>query len=247
MKILQQITLTLLLMLTCSTTDSNAQQSRKLIALGNEMYRTGKFKEASQFYSQALKADTSSISTGAYNLGNALYQQKQPEAARKAYEANINRTKDPAKNAGANYNVGNTYMQEKKWEDAIESYKKTLRANPQDADAKYNLSYAKAMLKKEGGGGKDKNKDKDKDKKDDKKEQDKDKQDQQDKKDQQQKEGDKPEDKDKGEEQRPQPQPSKLSEKQAEQLLNALQQEEKKLQDKNKKTHGVPVKMEKDW
>jgi Ca-activated chloride channel homolog len=30
-------------------------------------------------------------------------------------------------------------------------------------------------------------------------------------------------------------------------LLNALQQEEKKLQEKNKKRHGTPVKMEKDW
>ncbi|MBW7913410.1 MAG: hypothetical protein H3C54_06870, partial [Taibaiella sp.] len=46
---------------------------------------------------------------------------------------------------------------------------------------------------------------------------------------------------------RPQPQPSKLSEQQAEQLLNALQQEEKKLQDKLKQGKAVPVKVEKDW
>jgi ABC-type Fe3+-hydroxamate transport system substrate-binding protein len=38
-----------------------------------------------------------------------------------------------------------------------------------------------------------------------------------------------------------------LSEKQAEQLLNALQQEEKKLQDKMKKEKGAPVRMQKDW
>jgi len=30
-------------------------------------------------------------------------------------------------------------------------------------------------------------------------------------------------------------------------LLNALQQEEKKLQDKMKKEKGVPVKLQKDW
>ena len=49
------------------------------------------------------------------------------------------------------------------------------------------------------------------------------------------------------EKQQPQSQPSKLSQKQAEQLLNALKEEEKKLQEKMKKEKGVPVKMSKDW
>lgn len=233
---------------------SFAQQSKKLIAAGNQLYQAGKFKEASMLYSQALKSDTSNIGKSSFNLGNALYQQKQPEAARKAYETTATKSATKQENASANYNVGNTYMQERKWEDAIEAYKKTLRNNPQDADAKYNLSYAKAMLKKEGGGG-GKNKDKNKDKKDqDKKDQDKKDQDKnnQDKKDQDKK-GDKPQDngepKDdqKKDQEGQQPQPSKLSQQQADQLLNALQQEEKKLQDKNKKVRGTPVKVEKDW
>ncbi len=233
-----------------SGTQSFAQQSKKLIAAGNQLYQSGKFKEASMLYNQALKSDTNNIAKSSFNLGNALYQQKQPEAARTAYETTAKKSTDKKENASANYNVGNTYMQEKKWEDAVDAYKKTLRNNPQDADAKYNLSYAKAMLKKEGGG---KNKNKDKDKKDqDKKDQnkkDQDKKDQnkkdQDKKDEPKDNGDK-KDEQKDDKER-QPQPSKLSKQQAEQLLNALQQEEKKLQDKNKKVHGTPVKVEKDW
>ena len=47
--------------------------------------------------------------------------------------------------------------------------------------------------------------------------------------------------------QKPESQPSKLSKQQADQLLDALQQEEKKLQDKMKKEKGNVVKMEKDW
>lgn len=93
-----------------------------------------------------------------------------------------------------------------------------------------------------------------------KKEEEKKKEDEKKKQDQQKKEEDKKnqDDKDKKDDKnqdnkkeeqdkRPQPQQSKLSEKQAEQLLNALQQEEKKLQDKHKKAKGTPVKVEKDW
>lgn len=237
--------LLLLLGLLFSAHQTNAQNSKKLIANGNRLYKEGNYKDAAMQYGKSLQTDTLNIDKGAYNLGNALYQQKQMEPARKAFEIAAQKSKDKKENALANYNIGNTYMSDKKWEEAIESYKKTLRQNPQDAEAKYNLAYAKTMLKKEGGG-KDKNKDdkkKEEEKKDEQKKNEDKKEGDQDKKEQQPKDGDQK----KEEEGKPQPQPSKLSEKQAEQLLNALQQEEKKLQEKNKKRHGSPVKMEKDW
>jgi Ca-activated chloride channel homolog len=151
--------ITLVLLFFASITQSSAQSSKKLIASGNKLYAEGKYKDAATKYSNAIQRDTAHLGKGAYNLGNALYQQKQIEPARKAYEAAAKKYTDKKENAAANYNIGNTYMSEKKWEEAIDAYKKTLRNNPQDADAKYNLSYAKAMLKKEGGG---KNKDKNK-------------------------------------------------------------------------------------
>jgi len=256
----------LILVLLCSSGRTLAQQSKKLIADGNQLYQKGKYKEASLKYSQALKADTSAADAGIFNLGNALYQQKQMDAARQAYAASGKKAGNNAEKARADYNTGNTFMKERKWEDAVEAYKNALRKNPQDADAKYNLSYAQQMLKHDnkGGGGKDKNKDKDKDqdKKDqqnkdqdknkdqqNKDQQNKDQQDQKDKQDKKDQQG-QPKDqdnKDQQDRQHPQPQPSKLSQQQADQLLNALQQEEKKLQDKNKKVQGTPVRMEKDW
>jgi Ca-activated chloride channel family protein len=242
-------TISLLALICLATWPAQAQSSKKLIANGNKLYAEGRYKDAAAQYGRALQKDTAYAGKSSYNLGNALYQQKQVEPARKAYEAAAKKATDKKGSAGANYNIGNTYMAEKKWEEAIEAYKKTLRNNPQDADAKYNLSYAKQMLKKEGGGGKDKNKDQDKkdqEQKDQQQKQDQQKQDQQkqeEQKDQQPKQGDQ----EKQEDEKPQPQPSKLSEKQAEQLLNALQQEEKKLQEKNKKKYGTPVKTEKDW
>jgi Ca-activated chloride channel homolog len=240
-------TILMLLFFCLSNTHSlYAQNSRKLIANGNQLYSQGKYKDAAALYGKALQTDTQNMQKSAYNLGNALYKQKQVEPARKAYEAAAKKTSNKQESAQTNYNIGNTYMSEKKWEEAIESYKKTLRQNPQDADAKYNLAYAKAMLKKEGGGNKDKNKDDKKEqqkKEEEQKKEEQKKEQENNKKEQEPKEGDQQ----KEENGKPEPQPSKLSEKQAEQLLNALQQEEKKLQEKNKKRHGTPVKMEKDW
>ena len=103
----------------------------------------------------------------------------------------------------------------------------------------------------------DKNKDKNKDKKDDKKDGEKDKKDQ-DKKDDK-KEGDKDKkdnkgDKDKkedkpGEQGQPKPMPGGISKQRLENLLDAVNNEEKKIQDKvnAQKVKGKPVQTEKDW
>jgi hypothetical protein len=151
-------------------------------------------------------------------------------------------------------------MKQQKWEEAANSYKAALRSNPQDEAAKYNLSYALAMMKKNQGGGgkndkqnKDQNKDQQKQNKDDK-DQNKNQQNKQDQnqdqqnKDQQNKDQqNQNQEKQNQKDQHPQPQPSKLSKDQADQLLNALAQEEKKLHDKKEKGKAVRVKMDKDW
>lgn len=237
-------------------------QERKLMKEGNNLYEQKKYKEAAAVYQQALQKNPA-YTPGLFNLGNALYQSKQLDAARNALTTTAKSTNNQLEKSGAQYNIGNTYMDEKKWQDAIDAYKQALRNNPQDADAKYNLSYALAMKKKEEGGGgkdnkKDQNKNKDKKNKDqqNKDQKDKDKKDQQNKdqqnkdqqnKDQQNKDQqNKDQDKDQ-QDQHPQPKQGNLSQKQADQILNALQQEEKNLQDKMQKAKGVPVKVDKDW
>lgn len=229
---------------------------KKLVRSGNHLYEQKQYKEAASAYQQALSKNPT-FTPGMFNLGNALFQQKNYDASRKVMSATAKQTKDKNVKANANYNIGNTYMQEQKWEDAINAYKEALRNNPQDEAAKYNLSYAKAMMKKNNGGGKnkDKNKDKDKDKQDQNKDQNKDKQDQnkdQQNKDQQNKEKqndgeDKQDQKNEEQDKHQQPQPSKLSQQQADQLLNALSQEEKKLHDKKEKGKPVKIKVDKDW
>jgi Ca-activated chloride channel family protein len=224
-------------------------QTNLLLNQGNKYYDQQRYQEAEADYTKALARDPNNPS-GLFNLGNTLYQEKRYDSSRKIMEATANAVKDKGGKAAANYNIGNTYMSQKKWEDAANSYKQTLRNNPQDADAKYNLSYAEEMLKKQQQ--QNKNQDKQNQDKQNKDQKDKDKKDQQNKDqqkkdDKQDKGGDKDKKDDQQDQQQAQAQPGKLSQQQAEQLLNALQQEEKKLQDKLKKEKGIPVKMEKDW
>jgi len=223
-------------------------QTNRYLQQGNKLYEQQNYKEAAADYAKALSRDPNST-PGLFNLGNSLYQQKQYDSSRKVLAATEKLAYNKTGKAAVDYNIGNTYMSQQKWEDAANAYKQTLRNNPQDADAKYNLSYAEQMMKKQNQDNKDKNK-QDKQNKDQK---DKNKQDQQNKdKDKNKQDKDQKDNKDNKQDQnkdqqQPQSQPSKLSQQQADQLLNALQQEEKKLQDKMKKEKGVPVKMEKDW
>jgi hypothetical protein len=149
-------------------------------------------------------------------------------------------------------------MKDKDYGGAVEAYKNALRNNPADEETRYNYALAKKMLKenppkKDDKKDKDK-KDKDKDKKDDKnKDKDKkdDKKDGKDK-DKDKKDGDKNKDnkdnKDQGQGQ-PKPQPGGISKQRLENLLDAVNNEEKKIQDKvnKKKVRANPKKAEKDW
>ena len=128
---------------------------------------------------------------------------------------------------------GNKLYLQKNFTDASVAYKKALEKNSSYKKASYNLGNALYQNK-------DQNKDKkdgdDKDKKDPKKDGDKG----DDKKKQDPKKNDKSKQK---------PQPGKMSPQQIKQLLESLNNEEKKTQKKlnAKKAKGKKVKQEKDW
>ena len=242
------------LLLVGAMTASAQEGTSKLIRQGNAQYKKQQYADAEASYKKALERNNKSVE-GNYNLGNSLYEQKRYEAARQQYAntAKVSPRRDVQ--GDANYNIGNTFMEDKKWQESIQSYKAALKANPGDEQARYNLAYAQEMLKKQQGDDNKNNKDnkdnKDKNKKDkeqEKKEQEnKDNKNNQDKKDDQQKQQDQQKDKEK-EQQQPQPKPSKLTQEEAKRLLQALAQQEKKLQeDKMKKVKGIPGSVEKDW
>ena len=134
-------------------------------------------------------------------------------------------------------------MNDKEYSGAVEAYKNALRNNPKDEETRYNYALAKKMLKDNPPPkNDDKNKDKNKDKKNDKKDEPK-----QDKKDEPKKDESNNKDKeDKGENE--QPKPNDVSKQKIENLLNAVNNEEKKVQEKVKgQKVKAPEKNEKDW
>ncbi len=231
-----------------ATTPASAQEgTNKLIRQGNDLYRKQQYTDAEASYKKALERNGKSVE-GNYNLGNSYYEQKRYDAARQQYSSALKVEGANAIKGDANYNIGNTFMEDKKWEESIKSYKAALKANPADEQARYNLAYAQAMLKQQQqqGGGNDNKKDQDKknDKQKDKDKKEDQKKDQDKKNDQQKQDQKKDQDKD----QQPQPKPSKLTPDEAKRLLQALAQQEKKLQeDKMKKVKASPGMVEKDW
>jgi len=242
--------------------------SRDLTYKANTELVENDFVSAEANYRRAIsKSDSNAVAP--YNLGNSYYNRESfGEAFGRYKEAGDRANSKPGKHK-AFHNMGNVFMKNKEYGKAVEAYKEALRNNPKDEQTRYNLALAKEMMKKEQQ--QNQNQDKDDQNKDDKKEQDEQNQDKQsqggDEDDQQEQDqeeqpkgGEDEEEQNKQEEgednkdqqqqeQQQKPRPNQLSRQQIENLLEAMQNEEKKVQEKMeaKKVKGPRVKNEKDW
>lgn len=213
---------------------------------GNQDFAKKQYAEAEANY-RVSKANNAKRASASYNLGNSIYRQNQPNEAQYAYAKAIETAKGKQQKHSAYHNIGNVFMQEKDYSKAVEAYKNALRNNPTDEQTRYNYALAKKMLKD--------NPPKNDKKKDDKKDKDKDKKDQpkEDKKDKPKEGEDKKDDKGKPKDDKqnpkPQPQQGDASQQRIKNLLDAVNNEEKKVQDKmkGKKVKGNPVDNGKDW
>jgi hypothetical protein len=230
----------------------SAQEKDKNLPKANQEYAQDKFVDAEANY-RISHSKFPKRTVAPYNLGNAIYKQNQIQEAKFAYAKAIENTKSRAQKYKVFHNLGNVFMKEKDYSAAVEAYKNALRNKPSDEETRYNYALAKKLLK-ENPPKEDKNKDKNKDKKDDKKKDgDKDKKDN--KGDKEKDDKDKPSDKDgknkdkPKEDGKPKPMPGGISQQRLENLLEAVNNEEKKIQDKvnAKKIQGKPIKTEKDW
>jgi len=229
---------------------SPAQNENKLIRQGNSAYKEGDFKKAEIDYRKALDKNQKSVK-GEYNLGGAVYQQKNFDEAQRIYEQLASANLTPEQKAMTYHNLGNTFLEMQKPEPAIAAYKNALRNNPGDLDTKYNLEYAKKMLKQQQQQQQNKDQNKDQENKDqqNKDQQNKDQQQQDQNKDQQQQ--DQQQQNQQNQQQNQQPQQMKqISKEDAERMLQALQDKEKKTLEKlklEKLKNAKKVKTEKDW
>lgn len=219
---------------------TNAQTDKGLIRHGNNEFKNGNFSEAEVNYRKSLDKEYSPKAQ--FNLGDALYEQKNYEDAEKNFSEVTERKVSKEIESDAYYNLGNTYMAQEKYAEAFDSYKKSLKTNPKNEDARYNLEYARwKMIQQQQ---QQQNQQQDNQQKQDQEQ----KQDQQQQNQQQQDQ--KQQDQKQDQQQEQQQQQQQMSKEDAERMLKALENQEKKtMEDINDKKAAQMQKRksQKDW
>jgi Ca-activated chloride channel homolog len=224
-----------------------AQKERAMIRQGNRYYEKATkdtahvdsvmFQKAELAYRKALDVKPTDFKAH-FNLGDALFQQKKYDEAAGHFQHALEATGTNDDKSKAYFNYGNSMFAKSKFDESIEAYKNALRHNPKDLEAKYNLEFARRMKQQQ-----------EQDKKD------QENQDQQQDQDQQQNEDQQNQDQNQNQQQQQQKQQQqqqqqKISRQNAEQMLKALQNDEKKTQEKVNKMKAVKAessKTDKDW
>ncbi len=208
-----------------------SQKENKLLRQGNNKFEKGDFKEAEKDYRKALEVNKESVK-GQFNLGTAVYKENNFEESAKIYTNLADKNKDKKVLSEVYHNLGNSFLQAKDYDKSIAAYKNALVNNPKDIDTKYNLEYARMMLKKQQEQQNKENQDKKDDKKDEK----------------EKKEQPKDQNNDNNQQKPPQDQ-KKISKDDADRMLEALKNDEKKTMQKVKKQKAKvqTVGIEKDW
>ena len=237
----------LLALFVCGEVSAQQMKERGLVRKGNRQFKREQFEKSVDSYQRALQHDSTSFEAK-YDLASALYRTKRYDKAEKTLLGIVNdTTRTELERGEVAYNLGNTQFAQQKYKEALSSYRQAMRCNPNDEDAKFNYAFTKRLIQQQ-------QQQQDQDQNQDNKEQNQDKQNQQDNQNQQ------GEDKQDQQQQQPQNQDGKEEQQQGEQrpegamtpeqqeaLLQAIQAEEDKTQDKLKEKAGVLIRGSKNW
>ena len=222
---------------------SIAQNKKTFLRDGNELYTDSSYNEAEMQYRKSLEKDQDYFNAS-FNLADAIYKQERYGEA----SALFNALKDnaPTENdlAKIYHNLGNSLVKEQKLEKAINAYKRALRINPNDNETRHNLALSTKQKQKQEKQEQE-NKDNKKDQKENKDEENKEEQ----KENQQEEKKENQEQKEKEQKKQSEEKKEEMSKEAAEKMLEAIQQQEKDLQEElqKKKIKGKRVKVLKDW
>ncbi|MDZ7266385.1 MAG: tetratricopeptide repeat protein [candidate division KSB1 bacterium] len=226
---------------------------RRQVLEGNRLYAEGKYDQANDRYRDA-EIDNPSSPIVKFNIGDALYQKRNYEAALQAFQEAIQKSDDPRLQAESYYNLGNTLYRLNKWPESILAYQQALKLNPNDADAKYNLEYVRAKLKQHAQKQPPQQQQQQQQQQEPQQgQQNQDQQKQQGQEEQQQQAGQQSQEQSAaGEQQENEAQAAqgrehKLSKEEAERLLEALQKQEKDAQKQRRVQARGRARVEKDW
>ena len=227
---------------------------RSAIREGNSLYYKEAFLDSEISYRKALETNPSdSIAT--FNLGNSLFRQQDEEKVKESFN-HYNTTAQNAAKAGnkslaakAFYNAGDVMMAAQQYDKAIDYFKQSLKNDPSDHEARYNLVLAQKLLQKNQDQNQDDQQDQQQQQQD---QQQQDQQQQQQNQDQQQEQNQDQQEQQNQEQQQQdqQQQQNQMSQEQAEAILNANNRDEKETQQKVKEKQMQQVKRKqtgRDW
>ena len=244
-----------LLLLACGEVSAQQMKERGWVRRGNRQYAKDKIERSIESYQEALRHDPSSFEAK-YDLASALYRAERYEKAEQTLLSIVNDERRSEEERGeVSYNLGNTQFAQKRYKEALSSYRRAMRCNPNDEDAKFNYAFTKRLLQQQ-----EQQQQQNQDQNQQNREQNQDKQDgQNDQNKNDQNQDKKNENNDNQNQQQPQDQQGKqdhqggeqpqsaISPEQQEALLQAIQAEEDKTQDKLKEKAGVLIRGGKNW
>lgn len=259
--VVRYLTVVVLLLLIGGEASAQWKKERGWVRKGNRLFEKGYFDQSVESYERALQYDSTSFEAK-YDLASALYKNKRYDKAESTLMALLSdTTRTELERGEVAYNLGNTQFEQQKYQEALSSYRFAMRCNPDDEDAKHNYFLTKLMLKQQEQQQNQDNKDSKDNKQDQNQDQNQNNQggnDQQDKNKQENKDDKNKQDKD--DQQQPQDQKGDkekqksdqrpeggMSPKQQEAILQAIQAQEDKTQDKVKEKAGVVIVGGKNW
>ena len=231
-----------LLLLVCGEVSAQQMRERGLVRKGNREFKREQFEKSVDSYQRALQHDSTCFEAK-YDLASALYRTERYDKAEKTLLSIVgDSTRTELERGEVAYNLGNTQFAQQKYKEALSSYRQAMRCNPNDEDAKFNYAFTKRLIQQQEQQqqqNQDQNQDQNKDNQDKQ-----DNQNQQNEQNQQQPQNqDGKEDKQEGG-QRPE---GAMTPEQQEAMLQAIQAEEDKTQDKLKEKKGVLIRGSKNW
>ena len=243
-----------------------ARETNKLLRSAEDNLSDNDFASAEASYREAVAKSPDNVKAK-YNMANMYYGKEKPSqaASRLIQASRVAETKEDKHKIY--HNLGNSFMVQKRYKEAVEAYKNALRNNPKDEETRYNYALAKKMMEEnpESGGGEDEQ-DQDQDQTDKEDSDEGEQEPEEGEGDNEEQGGDpdedsqeQPRDQDEngepdsqpgeGEPQPQEPKPGQLSPEQIKSLLEAMNNEEKKVQDKinAERAKGAKTRNEKDW
>lgn len=245
--------------------EASAQRypERRQVRKGNRAYEREDYARSIERYTRAAELAPGSFEAQ-YNLANALFRTQAYDKAAEIFGAlaadSLRTLQD---RADAFYGLGDAQLAQQQLKEALESFKNTLRINPDDEEARFNYAYTKKLLKdrqNQQDQQNQQNQDQQNQDQNQNQNQNRDGQGRQDPRDQNGKDGQDPQNGDGKDGQNPddpsdgdsegdapQPRQSKISPEEQQRMLDAIQAQEDRTQEKLKEKVPVRVRGRKSW